>query len=98
MGVEVEGQVDPAFQRLVHDEVQAEEMIKLESLYTPFEQARKRRLQSFGGDLRLDQRIIRRIEDEETDIGAIALVAGAGVSDVAKGNRSFHVSTKRKVG
>ena len=92
MGIEVQGFVDPALQRLVHDEVEGAEAVELEALDRPAQQLAELGPEARRRELRLDLWLVIRIVSEHRDVRAVALVAGAGMGDRAQRHAPGHVS------
>jgi hypothetical protein len=90
--VEIEGFVDPALQGLIDDEVEAALVIELVAPDRAAQQGAELGLQPLRRKLRLHRRIVALVIDEHRDIGAVALVAGAGMGDAAQRYAAGHVS------
>ena len=87
---------DAAAERLGHHEIQRGDVGQLIAHHLAFDHAGEMRLYAFAGDLRLQQRIVLRVIGDHRDVGGVALVAGAGMGDLAQFHH--HASTKRTDG
>ena len=84
VGVERERPRHAAAQRLAHDKIQRGNVGQLIADNLAFDNTGKLRLHAFAGDLRQQQRIMLLVIGDHGDVGGIALVAGAGMGDLAQ--------------
>ena len=73
-------------------------MVEFEPLDRSSKDIGENGFQPLGGHLRLDRRVVTGVEDEQTDVGPVALVAGAGMGDIAERDPPAHVSMIRSPG
>jgi hypothetical protein len=77
MAVQPERGVDPALQRVFHDEIEAVEAIEFVTRDGAAKQVGVGGLDAFGGQPGLERFIVARIVDPDADAERIALVASA---------------------
>jgi hypothetical protein len=63
VGIQVQGFVDAAFERLLHDEIERAQVVDAVAAYRALEQGREGGLEALGGELRLDRRIVALVGD-----------------------------------
>src|SRR3954454_195274 len=96
MRVERERSRHAAAERLGHDEIQGGDVGQLVARHLAFDHAGEMRFYAFAGDLSLQQRIVFYVIGDHRDVGGVALVAGAGMGNLAQ--FYHHASTKRTDG
>ena len=91
MGVKRQRPRHAAAQRLAHDEIQRGNVGQFVADDLAFDNTGKMRLHALAGHLRKQQRIMLLVIGDHGDVGGIALVAGAGMGDLAQ---FHHAPTK----
>src|ERR1700754_928406 len=85
-----------AAERLGHHEIQRGDVGQLIAHHLALDHAGKMSSYAFAGYLSLQQRIVLFVIGDHRDVGGVALVAGAGMGDLAQ--LYHHASTKRTAG
>ena len=98
MTVEAERRVDAALERILHDEVEAVQMVQLVAHHGTLQQFGKRRLDALSGQLRLNQQIITGIIGPDRDVRGVALVAGAGMGNLVQLDFARHATSTFTLG
>jgi hypothetical protein len=91
VGVEVQGLVDPALERLVHHEVQAAQMGQLVAPDRAAQQPPELAAQPLRRELRPHRLEVAHLVHPDTDVRAVALVACARMRDLAQHHPPRHV-------
>src|SRR6266481_2454176 len=71
-------------ERLGHHKIQRRNVEQLIAHHLAFDNAGKMRFDTRAGDLRKQQRIVLFVVGDHRDVGGVALVAGAGMGDLAQ--------------
>ena len=78
------GLVDATLERLLHDEVERAKMVDAVASHLALQQPTELGLQTIRRELPLHRGEVLGIDHEHADAGGIALVAGAGMGDLAQ--------------